>query len=211
MLAGLWATADAMKTSAASAAPETALLLILSVYAFARRFPAWLRGKGVRHFTMSEIADVGRRTILDVSDPEVRAEAESILEVVLPPEITQYAVELMPPPVDLWANILPTLMVASWVRAANGSQPVDVNGAWRDPLYNLAVGGAPASVHMTFQAIDFNCRGRSPRWTATEVAKHPDAKALGIGLYNTFVHMDTRGYTARWPKSGPNGKWWEKA
>lgn len=169
---------------------------------FATSFDDFLQAHGVRHFVRAEVADAGRTTTLDATDSEKRLRASEILGHALPPG--RYTVELQPPSLDLWTNVLRVIEVVAWLRAENGA-PVDVSGGYRDPLYNVAVGGATSSQHMRMAALDISARGREPLWVARKLLEHPDADRLGIGLYNTFTHVDTRGSAARWPRSNP---WW---
>ena len=49
---------------------------------------------------------------------------------------------------------------------------------------------------MRFQAADFSCAdGRGPVWWAKRLKELRDAGLFegGIGVYPTFVHVDTRG------------------
>jgi hypothetical protein len=132
---------------------------------------AFLDANLIRSFKAYEVCNVGRRTY------------DSARKVW---------VELQPAPVELWDNILPTLHVLEWVRAQYGV-PVDVSSGYRDPAYNRAVGGAGESVHADFCAVDFLPRGQNPRAVGLKILREfPDAKLLGIGVYNSFVHVDAR-------------------
>lgn len=75
--------------------------------------------------------------------------------------------------------------------------PVDVHSGHRCVPYNEFVGGAEASRHIKADAADFTVRGVSPNEVQRYLlGKYPDQH--GIGRYNTFTHVDTRGYRARW-------------
>ena len=91
----------------------------------------------------------------------------------------------------IWTNIIPTLHVLDWLREEM-KRPIDVNGCFRSTNYNLAVGGASRSLHLHFNAIDFNVRGRKPLTVAKKLSEHKEAAFFGIGLYKNFVHLDTR-------------------
>ena len=66
------------------------------------------------------------------------------------------------PPRALWPNIVPTLVVLDEARERLGKSIV-LTSTYRSPAYNRGVGGAQFSMHLQFNAIDFQCRGRSPR------------------------------------------------
>jgi uncharacterized protein YcbK (DUF882 family) len=78
--------------------------------------------------------------------------------------------------------------------------PVTVTSGYRSLSHNARVGGAPRSFH-TFvagragAAADVVCaRGRPGEWHA-----YLDSiGAPGLGLYPSFVHVDTRRGRARW-------------
>lgn len=64
-----------------------------------------------------------------------------------------------------------------------------INSAYRTAAYNKKVGGAAKSYHLTGQAFDISVKGKSP----LEVARYAESLGIkGIGLYGTFVHVDSR-------------------
>jgi uncharacterized protein YcbK (DUF882 family) len=77
-----------------------------------------------------------------------------------------------------------------------------VHSGWRSTAHNLAVAGAPRSLHLGRRgaelavAADVSCRSGTPReWYAALERLHPG----GLGLYPTHVHVDNRrGIPARW-------------
>ena len=72
-----------------------------------------------------------------------------------------------------------------------------VNSGVRCEKHNKAVGGAPKSQHVLKNAADIKVRGVKPEVVhAYLIKKYPNA--LGIGLYNSFVHVDCRPVRARW-------------
>lgn len=101
------------------------------------------------------------------------------------------------PPKELWKNIWKTIEVADKARHKLG-KPLRIASAYRSPKYNKAVGGAPRSHHVNFNALDLR--------TTSPVALHKILKDMrargefkgGLGLYKTFVHVDTRGTNADW-------------
>lgn len=73
--------------------------------------------------------------------------------------------------------------------------PIVINSAYRSPGHNKKVGGATNSQHVKGTAVDIKVNGYSP----IEVAAYGQKLGFdGIGLYNTFTHLDTRGFKARW-------------
>jgi hypothetical protein len=146
---------------------------------------AFLRGSGIKHFSAREICPVGRKA-------------------------GPVTLKLAPP--TIWGNILPTLRVLEELRGHFG-KPVVVLSGYRSPAYNEAVHGERASLHLSFNAIDFRCGMVTPLVLATWLDAHPDAAKFGIGLYGSFVHLDTRGMLgrpapARW--AGDGRIWWEQ-
>ena len=75
--------------------------------------------------------------------------------------------------------------------------PVYINSGNRCVEYNEAVGGASKSQHLLGKAADIVVSGLIP----DEVYGYLDKKypnTYGIGLYQTFVHIDVREHKARW-------------
>ena len=74
--------------------------------------------------------------------------------------------------------------------------PLVVASGYRTPEHNRRVGGARYSQHVEGRALDL----KPPKnWTARGllgvvrlVAEEADSAIRGIGLYETFVHIDTR-------------------
>lgn len=141
-----------------------------------------MESAGIRHFRAYEGCDVGR----------VHQPTGTVLEA---------------PPVELWEKSLEVWRVLMWLRAHDGEAPVDVNSGYRSPAYNAAIGGASGSQHLRFTARDVTKRGRSPLWVAKNLIEHPGGSSLGVGLYKTFVHVDTRGFRARWAGAGVDPGW----
>ena len=77
-------------------------------------------------------------------------------------------------------------------------KPIIINCGCRCPEHNSAVGGVPNSQHVNGTAADIRCVSMSSRELkkfAEEVAEFANG---GIGLYDTFLHVDVRGHRARW-------------
>lgn len=71
------------------------------------------------------------------------------------------------------------------------------NGGYRTPTQNKKSGGAKYSQHMYGRAADIWVKGKSPQEVYNFINSiMPDYG--GIGLYDSFVHVDTRPTKARW-------------
>ena len=101
------------------------------------------------------------------------------------------------PPGSKMKNIVKTAWVADLARAKLGSSVRVVSG-YRSPAYNKRIGGASASLHMQFCALDLGTN--RPRRVFNILKSFRDAGVFrgGLGLYSTFVHIDTRGRNATW-------------
>lgn len=78
-------------------------------------------------------------------------------------------------------------------------KPININSAYRTLAHNKKVGGQELSPHLAGQAADIVCPGYPP----SEVAKAAETVGFrGIGLYDTFVHVDVNPRCARWDKRG---------
>ena len=74
--------------------------------------------------------------------------------------------------------------------------PYTPSSAYRTPEHNKRVGGSPKSQHLTGKAIDIPLlKG----YTIEEMAGIAEELGFtGIGLYQNFIHVDTREGKARW-------------
>tara|TARA_B100001564_G_C20641407_1_gene672335 strand:+ start:66 stop:458 length:393 start_codon:yes stop_codon:yes gene_type:complete len=72
------------------------------------------------------------------------------------------------------------------LRSTIGQQLI-ITSAYRDPLYNARVGGAPASRHKVGDAFDI-------RWPdlakANMIVLAKNCGFRGIGIYSRFLHID---------------------
>lgn len=131
-----------------------------------RELQMFLKEHGVEHFTAAEVAQV------DV------------------------------PPTHMWPFILPTLRVASEVRKWEEVRFVIVTSGYRSRKHNERVGGAPSSLHMRFNALDIipvPADRELDVFRPTDLQRFRDriedsqlGPFMGIGLYETFLHIDTR-------------------
>lgn len=71
---------------------------------------------------------------------------------------------------------------------------IAINSAFRCSAHNSKVGGSPNSSHLKGTATDIAVKGMSP----DEVADACEKLFDGIGRYDTFTHIDSRGSKARW-------------
>jgi len=78
-------------------------------------------------------------------------------------------------------------------------KPFHIVSAYRSPEHNKAVGGAKRSFHMNGVAFDISMRNHDPH-EFRDIAEEMGFD--GIGTYpparGNFIHIDTRGYRARW-------------
>ncbi len=81
-------------------------------------------------------------------------------------------------------------------------EPVVINSAYRTPAYNKKVGGATKSQHVVGTACDIHIANVPPAAIASYIEKYYPAH--GVGLYSTFVHVDSRGYKVYWKDKGNN-------
>lgn len=95
----------------------------------------------------------------------------------------------------------PTLKVIDRMAGEMGQPVKAIISAYRSPRYNSAVRGKSHSLHMANQAVDVIFHGATPYHVAKVARYLRDKKRKfsgGIGVYRSFVHVDTRGYKADW-------------
>ena len=84
---------------------------------------------------------------------------------------------------------------------------IDLTNAYRCKEHNADVGGSTNSQHIKGKAADIKSNTLSPSEIASitdDLMKSEKFKLGGIGIYNTFTHVDIRGYKARWSKTIKN-------
>lgn len=144
-------------------------------------FGVYLQATHITKFRAVECCDVGR----EIKDPNTG----------------DLLAALRAPPPEIWGNIVPTLRIWEWVRLELGSHPIHISSGYRDSVYNAAIRptpGAPKSRHIKFEAMDGSSSQSTPFEIAAKLEEHPDAGLMGIGVYRGFVHLDRRGWKARW-------------
>ena len=77
------------------------------------------------------------------------------------------------------------------------SKPLIITSAYRNDAYNKKVGGSKYSQHKYGMAADIYINGVSPA-TIAEFVETIMPNTGGIGIYNSFVHVDVRTARARW-------------
>jgi len=104
------------------------------------------------------------------------------------------------PPKEMWKNIAPTLKAIDKIVDKSGLKINKIVSAYRSPKYNRAVRGHKCSYHMQNNAVDINFSNVSP-WKASKIMKEYRTRGEfkgGIGIYRSFIHVDTRGENASW-------------
>lgn len=114
-------------------------------------------------------------------------------------EVTRRGVTNSYPPEDSWGEIIHALRVVDELRD-HFDKPIVLLSSYRNSAYNKKCGGVSNSQHRYFRALDIACAGVTPRELYTVLLKWRRAGRFtgGLGLYPTFVHIDTRGYNATW-------------
>ena len=74
---------------------------------------------------------------------------------------------------------------------------VTINSAYRTPAHNKAVGGATGSQHVKGTAADIVVAGAAPLEVA-QYAEYLLPESGGIGVYQSFTHVDVRSIRSRW-------------
>lgn len=83
------------------------------------------------------------------------------------------------------------------IREATGGKAVAINSGYRSPEHNAAVGGVSNSQHVQGKAADIVVEGTDPL-TVGQIAEYLLVDRGGIGVYQTFTHVDTRANRSRW-------------
>jgi len=97
-------------------------------------------------------------------------------------------------------NIIAIAQVMQQVRALL-NQPIVINSWYRDPDTNRRIGGASQSRHMVGDAVDFNVPGADLKRIYSLLDPWWSVRG-GLARGNGFIHIDKRGYRARWDYPG---------
>jgi hypothetical protein len=104
------------------------------------------------------------------------------------------------PPQELWANAIGLTKLLQAIRQEFGT-PVRISSCYRSPAYNKCIGGAKGSQHKEFTAADITIADGNTAlsWHKRILKMQNEGVFLGgVGKYNTFVHVDVRGFNANW-------------
>ena len=105
-----------------------------------------------------------------------------------------------PVPPECMDNVLKCAQNLQVLRDELG-KPVTVISGYRSPAYNKSIGGADKSFHMTGHAADIRVAGMTPKEVHAKVLDliaNGKMHNGGVGVYDTFVHVDVRHGPARW-------------
>lgn len=80
-------------------------------------------------------------------------------------------------------------------------EPITVNCGYRCLKHNRELGSKDTSQHRLGKAADITAKNKTPGEVARKASEIPKFKCGGIGVYNTFTHLDIReNGPARWGK-----------
>lgn len=88
------------------------------------------------------------------------------------------------------------VMVLESIRTHFASAVI-INSAYRTPQYNAKVGGVAHSQHCYGMAADITVRGQAPA-TVAAYARQLMPDWGGVGVYDSFCHIDVREAKADW-------------
>ena len=96
-------------------------------------------------------------------------------------------------------RISPALVRALEDIRERAGRPVTVTSSYRPPAYNREVGGVSNSTHVDGLAADIYCDGLTTE-QLHDICEQVIGKRGGVGYYpkSGFIHVDLRGYEARW-------------
>ena len=101
------------------------------------------------------------------------------------------------PPAALWPNMEATAKVLDEARKRLGAS-IRITSAYRSPAYNKRIGGVSNSTHVRFNATDLVTAQPASLYLVLLDLRREGMFKGGLGLYRSFVHLDTRGTNATW-------------
>ena len=93
--------------------------------------------------------------------------------------------------------VSPELVVILQKIREHFGKPVTINSGYRTETHNKKVGGAAYSQHKYGTAADISVSGVTPSKVAAYAETLLPGKG-GIGIYNSFTHVDVRPVKSRW-------------
>ena len=96
-------------------------------------------------------------------------------------------------PESFLKNLYKLTQALEGARIRLGNRPITITSGYRTPSHNKTVGGAKNSFHLCGMAADIVVEGLSPRQVQVILKDWPG----GMGLAETFTHLDIRPYRAR--------------
>lgn len=111
------------------------------------------------------------------------------------------------PPEELWPNIVQVIRALEDARELLG-EPLVIVAAYRSPQYNACVGGASSSQHVRFAAIDARpITGSVEALYEILLTMQSEGDFVGgLGLYNSYVHVDGRSANALWSSANVSNR-----
>ena len=105
----------------------------------------------------------------------------------------------MPP--HVFKNVVRLSIALQVVRDCIGGYPINITSAYRSLEYNNRIGSKNTSQHVLGKAADLQVKELMPIELYETIEALIDLEYIpegGLGIYDTFVHYDIRGYKARW-------------
>ena len=101
-----------------------------------------------------------------------------------------------------YIRLSPSLIQALEDIRARAGLPIHVTSGYRPPDYNREIGGVSNSTHIDGLAADIYCDGLSTD-ALYQICEDVIGYRGGVGYYpkSGFIHVDLRGYEARWSGS----------
>lgn len=100
-------------------------------------------------------------------------------------------------PAPYYGNLACLMTLLEEIRKACGHRPIVIQSGYRTQSHNIKCGGAPQSQHLTANAADIKVKGMQPEQVYGLCDRLVGDRG-GVGKYESFTHVDIRGYKARW-------------